>query len=388
MGDQGGQTTTSTQESAPWAAMQPFMKDVWGQAQQQFGTPIQQYGGQRIGGQSAQTLESQQAGLGMIRGAGGGAGGEYIQNLLGGQFLSPDSNPYLRQMAEQGASDITRQFKTATAPGLSMAGIGRAGSGAEANLYGQGARGLGDALAANYANTYGQNYARERGFQQQGIGLASQFGANRRADIGFGSQMGMGADIYQQRLADEDIRRFNFGQQEPGQRLDDYVRHIMGGGVVPGTTTSETTQYGGGGMTPGQWAGLGVSTLGMFMSSRAFKNEHSTVDHVEALKQLEHLPIAIWDYTAEHQKQMVEAGHPADSAMHLGPYAEDFQSLLGLGDGKTIAFIDIIGFALAATKGAGEHIRELATSLADARERLAALEGVIGKPSHLQEVPA
>lgn len=398
MGDGGAQTV---QTNEPWEPQQEFLKNIWGQAEQQYGIPMQRFGGERLGPLSAQTLESRQAGLGLIRGAGGGPGGEYLNQLLGGEFLDPSTNPNLRGMAEQGAADITRQFRTAVAPGISMANIGRGGSGAEANRAGQAYRGLGDALAANYAQTYGRNYELERGYQQQGIGLMGQFGANRRADLGFGAQLGLGADIRSQQRADEAISAFDFMQREPGERLDAFQRRIMGGGVLPGITTASG---GGGGFTTSQGIGAGLSLLGLFAGgpaggavggavgraacSRGWKVEHDTVDSEAALAAIDTLPIAVWEYTKEFQDAQREHGNPVDGAKHIGPYAEDLAVHLGLGDGKTISFIDIVGFALAATKGAGRHIKELAEALGAAIDRIDELEKTVGRPSHLKEVPA
>ena len=261
MGSKDGGTVETS--SSPWGPQQPYMKDIWSQAQNLYGTPLQQFGASTVGPQSAMTQEGQQAGLGLIRGAGQGQQFGYINDVMSGQYLDPSSNPWLRQLADQGASDITRQFKTAAFPGASLGAMGRAGSGAEMNLQGQAYRGLGDALSRNYSNIYGQNYARERGYMQQAPGMMNQAQAGRRADIGMGTQLGGQADQYAQMQLNDLIQKFNFQQQEPGQRLDAYQQRIFGGGVIPGT---QTMPGGGQGFGAAQGIGAGLGLLGTLMS--------------------------------------------------------------------------------------------------------------------------
>lgn len=267
MGKGGGSETTTT-ESEPWGPQQQYLQDVWSRAQGMADTPMQQYGGTTVGGQSAQTIESQQAGLGMIRNAGQGPMQGMINDVAGGRYLSPDSNPWIKGLADRGAADITRQFKQAAYPGASMGAMGRVGSGAESRNQRNAYYGLGQALQSNYANTYGQNYQMERGYMQQAPQMQAQYGADQRSQLGFGNMMGQGADQYAQRQLDDQVQKFNFGQMEPRQRQQDYTQQIMGGGVIPGTST-ETQQWSAPGMSGGQWAGLGLGALSLFMGPGA-----------------------------------------------------------------------------------------------------------------------
>lgn len=249
-------------KSSPWEPQQQYMKDVWSQAQDLYGTPIQQYGPSTVGPQSAMTQEGQQAGLGLIRGAGQGSQFGYLNNVMSGQYLNPETNPYLQSMYDQGVVNITRDFKTAAYPGASMGAIGRVGSGAEMRQQGLAYRGLGDALSANYANTFGRNYEIERGYMQQAPGMMNQAQAGQRADIGLGTQLGGQADQYAQMQLNDLIQKFNFVQQEPGQRLDAYQQRIFGGGVIPGTQTLP----GGQGFGAAQGIGTALGVMGTLMS--------------------------------------------------------------------------------------------------------------------------
>jgi hypothetical protein len=120
-------------------------------------------------------------------------------------------------------------------------------------------------------------------------------------------------------------------------------------------------------------------------SSRTLKTAFDAVDSAEVLAKLTDLPVASWRYKTEDE-----------STRHIGPFAEDFQRLFGLGDGETISLIDAQGVALAAIQGLdGRLDREvddlraaiasltdsnlrLASENADLRERLESLEEVLG----------
>ncbi len=353
MGSGGAQTTTTS--SQPWKPQQQYLKMGFQQAEQLLNTPLQQFGPSTVAGQSAMSQEGQQAGLGLVRNAGQGAEFDYMNQVLGGQFLDPNSNPYLRSLADQGASDITRQFQTAVMPGTWGGGMGRVGSGASANMQKQSMIGLGDALQKNYSRIYGQNFQQERDRMQQGVGLMNQMRQGQRSDIMTGTQLGGGADAFAQAQLNDQIQKFNFLQQEPESRLDRFQQRITGGGVIPGRTqgTVPGQQFG-----PAQGIGAGIGVMGLMMScSREWKEELDRAQPVAVLEALEALPIPIWRYEPE------AAASLQDHEIHMGPYAEDFKQVTDLGDGKVLSVIDVTGIALAAVKGAGEKIKALEARL-------------------------
>lgn len=254
-----GAKDQTTSESSPWAGQQPFLKDIFGEGQRLYQTPLQ-YGPGRVNQAfSAQTLEGEQAGLGLIRGAGQGAGYDYLNQSLRGDFLDPSSNPYLAQMGQTVADRTSEAYQRTISPQISQGAYGRAGSGMEANLRGQAQQGLAQELYRGQADLFGGFYNQERGRQQQSAAFVPQYGANQRADIATGYQLGQRPDQLQQSLLDDLTSRYQFGQQEPWQRLQRYNQAITGSaGVIPGTTTS-TTQRGFGAVDA---LGLGFSALG------------------------------------------------------------------------------------------------------------------------------
>lgn len=254
---------TIRQRFEPWEPIQENLQGLMPLQRGVYDNPQEFYPGSSVGSRSAQTLAAEQSGLGLIRGATNPAMENYFGRLMGGQFLDQSTNPALRGLADRGAADISRQFKQIAFPGASMMGQGRVGSGAELRQQGMAYRGLGEALQRNYSDIYGQNYARERGFMQQGPQMMAQYGANRRGDIGLGSQLGFGADAYAQRLVDDQRARWDFRQQEPTNRLNQYQQGLFQLGQMGGTQQTRTPGQGfGGAQIAGTVLGIGGMLMG------------------------------------------------------------------------------------------------------------------------------
>ena len=115
-------------------------------------------------------------------------------------------------------------------------------------------------------------------------------------------------------------------------------------------------------------------------SNRDMKENFETVDTNDLLKKIESLPITTWNYKTND-----------DGIRHLGPMAQDFHEIFGLGKNDvTLAPLDTSGVALAAVKGLqeklsarDERISELEDEVEDLRnmleERLTALEAQLQK---------
>lgn len=260
----GSETTSSSSESSPWAPQGDMLQQIYQQALGLSQTPMRDFGRSTIAGQSAMTLESQQAGLGLIRGADGGDTRGYLEGVMRGDYLHPGSNPYVQNLADRGADHITRNFKRAAFPGTSLGAIGRTGSGAEMSRERGAYDSLGGALRDNYDNTYGREYSAERNRMHSGVGMMAGLNADRRADIGMGNALGQSADSYQQSLLTDIVNRFNFRQQEPGMRLDAFNRRILGQGTIPGITNTTGTQPGAD-FTAGQGIGAGLGLMSLFL---------------------------------------------------------------------------------------------------------------------------
>jgi hypothetical protein len=82
-------------------------------------------------------------------------------------------------------------------------------------------------------------------------------------------------------------------------------------------------------------------------SSRALKTDLRPVSALEILANIAVLPVASWRYRSEDE-----------TARHIGPFAEDFHELFGLGDGETISMVDAQGVAFAAIQGLEQRLAE------------------------------
>lgn len=99
-------------------------------------------------------------------------------------------------------------------------------------------------------------------------------------------------------------------------------------------------------------------------SSRSFKDGFANVDVSAVLDKLVALPLQTWFYKGSH-----------DEGQHMGPFAEDFASVFGLGtDDKHIATVDESGVAIAAIQGLHRKVETENASLeqqnTELRERL------------------
>jgi hypothetical protein len=134
--------------------------------------------------------------------------------------------------------------------------------------------------------------------------------------------------------------------------------------------------------------GIGLPTSGVTLAAgsgtwaswcdRNSKTNCLPADPREVLDKVAALPIASWNYKAQDP-----------SIRHIGPMAQDFHAVFGLGDSdKSIATVDADGVALAAIQGLNQKVEEQAAqihakdaALAELRARLDALEMRLSKPA-------
>ena len=167
------------------------------------------------------------------------------QNVIGGQYLG--ANPYLQaalrpaqQATQQAYYDAINQARSNLSKG------GRFGSGAQTELESRSQQNLANALAGQAGQLAYQNYATERGLQQQSALNAPTMAAADYADINQLLQAGKGQEAYDQAKLEADVARFNFGQQKPYEKLSSYLGAVYGAPVPMQSTTTQETDGGGG----------------------------------------------------------------------------------------------------------------------------------------------
>ena len=258
-GSGGGQTTNTVQKADPWAGQQPFLTDVYQQAQGLQGSqPLQYYPGRTYADLAPETqtslgMQTQRALAGSPLTA---AAQNQLTSTLQGDYLSA-GNPYMSQMMEQVSQQVRPRIDA------QFGQSGRYGSGAHAN-----------AASSALANTAGQlgyqNYADERQKQLQAMMFAPQmaqqdyFDTAKLAEVG-----GVREDLAQQGI-NEQMQRFQFENMAPWQQLALYQNMIQGnpGSINTSTTTMPRRSLGagllGGGVAGG---GLGYLAANMFPES-------------------------------------------------------------------------------------------------------------------------
>lgn len=219
-GGGGGSSQTQSTTVTPWKGVQPHLTDYLKQSQTQQGTPFQFNAGDQI----APFSPEQQYGLAATtqRAIQGSPVNMAAQNnaygTLQGDFMSPDSNPWLKQNVGRAMDDVqTRvnsQFNNANFGGTAHQEVL--------------SRGLGETAAG----MYGENYQQERGRQMQAQalapGLAETDYRDMQALLGVGdARRGLSQDYLNQANG-----LFNQNVEYPQQQLDAYGRAIgLGMGV-------------------------------------------------------------------------------------------------------------------------------------------------------------
>lgn len=254
MGGGGGDSrTTTVQRADPWRGQQPYLTDVFKQAQQQYyGLPTQYYPGQTY----TPLNPLQQMGLrGQLEYGTGPAMGIIgpTQQAYRQMLTAPDitQNPYLQQMGDIYSRRVGEAFGRDIMPAIRGRAIqaGQLGSPRQALAEAKAAESAQQAIADATAQMYGQAYG--QGLEQQARGMA--FGPQALQMGMFPAQtmqqVGGALQAEQQRALQDDISRFYASMAMPREDLARYMATVQG-------------QYGGTTTSSGQVPGAGPGGLG------------------------------------------------------------------------------------------------------------------------------
>lgn len=165
-------TTQSNQEKAPWLPAQPFFLDVYGKAQEALNATNKN---PFMGDFVAQPGRDANMGLNLLRNVATGPAGKAITRgsadyldmaakTAKGDFLDPNSNPFIRAVVDAATRPMTQTFQNTVIPGIQDQSImqGAYGGSGHGVAMGQAS----DALTRNIgdvsSNIFYQNYANER----------------------------------------------------------------------------------------------------------------------------------------------------------------------------------------------------------------------------------
>lgn len=248
---------TNTVSNDPWSMQQPYLKAGYDQAAQLYESqnpsffPNSTVVPNSVETEQALQMQTQraQAGSPLLR-----AGQAETQKTLGGDYLNA-GNPYMGAVTQRLDSQIRPQVQAAFA----NAG-GSGGSFNEQDTY---TRALADASAPFQFN----NYEAERGRQGSAALAAPGMAQADYADAQQLGQVGAQREELGGRVLTDSINRWDFEQNNPQRKLQNYQAAISGnmGGTQTSTTPLYRNQAAGalGGASTGAGLGLALQQLGL-----------------------------------------------------------------------------------------------------------------------------
>lgn len=334
----GGGGTTTVQNNDPWKPAQPYIKGGLSDLSKWYASD---YGRQQFPGSTVvpfNPMTEQALGMTASRAMSGSPliQAAQQQNLATqrGDFLSPDSNPWL-----SGAFDLAAGKVRSSLDSQFNKGGGAAGYGSSAHQ-GAMAENMGDLATKMYGGHYGE----ERNRQTQASMFAPQLAQQDYFD--FGQLAGVGNAFEQQagNYVKEALGRWDWNQQEPFNRVKNYF------GVLNPTAqpyAQQTQKESGGGSNPlSTILGIASTAAGLpIWSDRDAKENIVPIDDSAILEKCAAVPGYAYNYKAI----------PGD---RVGPMADDFASQYG-GDGKAIPMPQLLGELWTAVSALTRKVREL-----------------------------
>lgn len=265
---------TSTGQSRIDPFLQPYLQMGLQRAQQLFLTGQQPslFPGQMYVSPSEQTLaalsqqeslaRAAQPALEQAQQAYMSSLGQLGQTAAGG-FLQ--GSPYRDQMIQAATRPLTQQFENQVLPGISSAysKAGRYGSGAMERAQSQASESFGRALGDVASNIAYTDYANERARQQQAQVQQAALAQAAPSFFQMGflpsqalSQVGAAREAIAGQPLQEEMMRYQYGQQLPYQQLQGYLSSVYGSPMSQSQYPNTATQ------TNRLGTALGLGTLG------------------------------------------------------------------------------------------------------------------------------
>ena len=187
---------------------------------------------------------------------------------------------------------------------------------------------------------YGETLSRLAGLVQMGQQAATNQASGA---MNLGNSTGQLTQNLGDTIANSYLARGNALSQAVLSANQEY-KVIGGGGGGGGGLGGLGSLLGGAASLIGSGSG-GSGLMGLF-SSKTLKNKTKSVSTEEILDRVSQLNIDQWKYKGIEQE-------------HIGPYAEEFKELFGVGDGKTINMIDLFGVLLGSIKELNNKIEAI-----------------------------
>lgn len=249
----GGGPDDQTQTTEPWKGAKPHVLEFLSRSREFLDQPTSLYAGDMTVGPgqlSGAGIEKARSMIGLDSGA-------QLRAFAGEAMGGFASNPMLDQTFDAAAEGITRNFQRVTQPGIesAYARAGRSLSPSAGRAVGVAQGELADSLGDLASQFYYTDYERRMGDRFRGAALLGEADRVDAGQIGILGTAGAQEDAYAQQRLNELIQRFDFAQQEPQQRLDQFGQRV--GAITQGYGSTTTTGLPGGG-SPGLAIGLGL----------------------------------------------------------------------------------------------------------------------------------
>lgn len=210
-GDKPAGTTTQTQKIEPWAASQPYLRDILGDARKSYNRGGEYYPFSTYIPQSNQTEKALQ--LTEDRALSGSplvnAAKDEFGKTIGGEYLG-ENNPYLKGIWNDTADDVTSRV------GSLFSNTGMYGS---SNHKEELSEGLGRARNSLYAPAY----ENERSRMSNASIYAPTLANNDYSDIGKLMAVGQGREAYGEAKLNDMKARHDYSQDAPWDYLNRYT---------------------------------------------------------------------------------------------------------------------------------------------------------------------
>jgi hypothetical protein len=246
-GGSGGGGTSNT-NAQPDPQLQAYRNFGLGQAQDLYnkGSPAF-YDGQNYVSASDNTTAGLN-GAASIANQGVSQGVQSAQNqqkaTTDGAYLQ--NNPYFNQAMQGAAQGATTNYNNAVNGVNSQASMaGRYGSHAQETNLNNANTTMANSLTNAYGNLAYQNYANERGLQQQSALNAPQMAQASYAPSEMLTKVGQAQEGYAQSALDGNMARYNYNANAPQAALNTYMNQVNGSPWGSNSTTT-STQSGGG----------------------------------------------------------------------------------------------------------------------------------------------
>lgn len=285
-------TTTSTTDLPVWA--QPYAQAYLGQVYDYYMPGGQMVPGQAPGDPSryeggtlrtydgpdrtilgfndqelqAQNAQAQYLGSGPVPGM--NETNQYALDVLSGKYLTPDSNPYVKQLYDTAARSVTNNYQDSIAPqqAANAAFAGAFGGSAQANEQVRSRYGLGQNLSDLATQVYGGNYAAERQRQSEMAQFMPQLGQyNENLWLNrLDRQNALGANRRQLEQAQTDVGYENaMTRYEYPMKVLQWLGQGLGAGAT-GSSSTQTAPNPNASNAAATYGGLGIAGAGTLIN--------------------------------------------------------------------------------------------------------------------------